>query len=140
MTLKMTMDELQAFNESVFPQVRGQFTILDLEPNQITVRMNINEGHLRPGGTVSGPSMFSLADCCFYMVTMAMIGPESLTVTTNLSIDFMRKPEPTNLIGKGEILKLGKTLSVGHVTIFSEGSDKAVAHANVTYAIPPKRS
>jgi len=139
MKLKMTIAELHDFNRRHFPQTGGRFSVLELDPGTITVRMRIDENHLRPGGTVSGPSMFALADICFYLVTLSLIGPEALTVTTNCSIDFLRKPAPGDLIGKARVLKLGKTLSVGDVVITSQGSEDAVAHANLTYSIPPNR-
>jgi uncharacterized protein (TIGR00369 family) len=96
--------------------------------------------HLRPGGTVSGPSMFTLADLAMYAVTLAMIGPVALAVTTNCSIDFVRKPEAgRDLIGSARLLKLGKMLAVGDVLIRAEGSDAVLARASMTYAIPPNR-
>ena len=137
MDLKLTAQEVLSFVEQVFPQQNGEFSIESLSTGEITVRMHITDTHLRPGGTVSGPSMFALADCCFYFLVLAQIGREALTVTTNCSIDFMRKPAACDMIGKARLLKLGRSLAVGDVTIFSEGSDKPVAHANVTYAIPP---
>ena len=96
------------------------------------------EEHLRPGATVSGPTMFLLADVTFYLATLSIIGPKSLTVTTNCSINFLRKPNEKNLTSKARILKLGKTLSVGDVLIYSEDIDEPVAHASLTYSIPQK--
>jgi len=107
--------------------MEGLFVVEALGPMQARVRMKIGEAQLRPGGTVSGPSMFALADCAYYIVTMAMIGRESLTVTTNCNINFMRKPGAVDLIGEARIMKLGRTLSVGEVTIYSEGMDEPVA-------------
>ena len=135
----LSVAEVEAFLGEVFPQVDGLFVTEDLGSMTARVRMKITEEQLRPGGTVSGPSMFALADCAFYIVTLAMIGPEALTVTTNCNINFMRKPGPVDLIGEARILKLGRSLSVGDVTIFSEGMEAPVAHATLTYAIPPKR-
>lgn len=122
-----------------FPQQQGRFDIEDVAPMRARVRMFVSEAELRPGGTVSGPTMFTLADCAFYMATMAMIGPQALTVTTNCSINFLRKPDPVDIIGECRILKLGKTLSTGDVMIYSDGKPDVVAHASLTYAIPPKR-
>ena len=139
MALQMTASEVQAFIEEVFSQVHHDFTILDLDEEGITVQLNYDDKHLRPGGTMSGPSMFGLADVAFYMITLAHIGREALTVTTNCSIDFMRKPKAGNLIAKARILKLGKQLSVGDVLIYAEGEENPVARANLTYAIPPKK-
>lgn len=139
MELKMTVVEITAFLEKVFPQIDDDFDVVSLSPDEIVVRMNVKEKHLRPGGTVSGPSMFALADVSYYIATLAFIGPEALTVTTNCSIDFMRKPAATDMIAKARVLKLGRTLSVGDVLLYSEGQDEPVARANLTYAIPPKR-
>lgn len=118
----------------------GEFTIEDLGEKRIRVRLNVREKHLRPGGTVSGPAMFSLADCAVYMAVLAMIGPKALAVTTNCSIDFMRKPAAnTDLIAECRLLKLGRVLAVGEVLMFSEGGDAPVARASLTYSIPPER-
>ncbi len=136
----MTIDELHALIEADFPQIRGKFDVIEMHDDGVSVRMFITEQNLRPGGTVSGPSMFSLADCAYYLATLAMIGPQALTVTTSCSIDFMRKPAPGDLVARARVLKLGKTLSVGDVMIYSYGCDELVSRASVTYAIPPKRA
>ena len=138
MELKMTIAEVTVFLGKVFPQIDNDFEILSLSADEVVVRMKIEDRHLRPGGTVSGPSMFALADVSYYIATLALIGPEALTVTTNCSIDFMRKPGPTNMIAKARVLKLGRTLSVGDVLLYSEGQAAPVARANLTYSIPPK--
>jgi len=134
---KMSIDELHDFIERVFPQVGNLYTITALRDDGVSVRMSIDARHLRPGGTVSGPTMFALADCAFYLATLAMIGPEALCVTTNCAIDFMRKPQPGDLIGEARILKLGKSLCVGDVVIHSVDHAKPVARASMTYSIPP---
>ncbi|MEM6745734.1 MAG: PaaI family thioesterase [Pseudomonadota bacterium] len=140
MDVKMQAEELSAFLDEVFPQVRGRFAIEDVRPMACRVRMAVGEADLRPGGTVSGPAMFTLADCAFYAATLAMIGREALTVTTSLTINFMRKPEPRDLWAEARILKLGRTLSVGDVFVHSDGVEGPVAHASVTYAIPPRKA
>jgi uncharacterized protein (TIGR00369 family) len=131
--------EVKAYLEEVFPQTAHWFGIDEIAPMRAKVSMKIGYEHLRPGGTVSGPTMFALADCAFYVVTLAMIGRQALTVTTTCTINFMRKPEPKDLICDARILKLGRTLSVGDATIWSPGVEGPVAHATLTYAIPPKR-
>lgn len=137
---KLDAGELAAFLEAVFPQIRGELVVEAVGPMTARMRMAVAERHLRPGGTVSGPSMFMLADCAFYAATLAMIGREALTVTTSLTINFLAKPPATDLIADARILRLGKLLSVGEVTIHSTGrEDGPVAHAAVTYAIPPTR-
>jgi uncharacterized protein (TIGR00369 family) len=140
MTLRFTIPQLQAYVDEVFPQQRGRFEVLDLRPFFLRARMVAREADLRPGGTVSGPAMFALADCAYYMATLALIGPQALTVTTNASIDFMRKPGPGALTAEARVLKLGRTLSVGDVLLFSEGVEGPVARAGLTYSIPPRAS
>jgi uncharacterized protein (TIGR00369 family) len=138
-TLKMNEAQLMTFMREAFPQMADEFNVDHLAENEITMRMHISNQHLRPGGTVSGPSMFALADVCAYLVTLAMIGPKALAVTTSCSIDFMRKPAAdTDLIANGRLLKLGKQLSVSDVLLYSEGQAKPVARASLTYAIPPQ--
>ncbi|MEM6942255.1 MAG: PaaI family thioesterase [Pseudomonadota bacterium] len=138
-TVQLDREALAAFLDEVFPQVRGQMRVEAVGPMTATMRLMTTEQHLRPGGTISGPSMFMLADCAFYAATLAMIGREALTVTTSLTINFMRKPAPVDLLAEARILKLGRSLSVGDVMLFSEGSADPIAHASVTYSIPPKR-
>jgi len=140
MQLQMSREELNAFLIEAFPQVAGDFEVEHVEPMAIIMRLIVTNSHLRPGGTVSGPSMFSLADVSVYLATLAMIGPQALAVTTNLSMDFMRKPEAgRDLIAKARILKLGRVLAVGDVLIYSEGNDDPVARASMTYSIPPAK-
>jgi uncharacterized protein (TIGR00369 family) len=93
---------------------------------------------LRPGGTMSGPTMMMLADACMYAVVLSEIGIVKLAVTTNLNINFLKKPEPHNLIAKGSMLKCGKRLAVMAVDLYAEGSDDLIAHATGTYSIPPR--
>lgn len=135
----LPLARVDAFLGEVFPQIEGRMTTEAIGPGTARVRYHVTEADLRPGGTVSGPTMFTLADCAYYIVTMAHIGEEALTVTTSCTINFMRKPAPGDLIAEARILKLGKTLSVGDVLIYSEGLDAPVAQASLTYAIPPKR-
>jgi uncharacterized protein (TIGR00369 family) len=104
------------------------------------MRLIVQDRHLRPGGTVSGPSMFALADVSAYVATMAPLGREALAVTTSCSVDFMRKPvSGVDLISTATLLKLGKTLAVVDILIRSEGQENPVARATMTYSIPPKR-
>ena len=140
MDLQMTLEELSEFLDEVFPQMRGEFTIETLEPMALRVRQHISEKHLRPGGTVSGPTIFALADVAVYMGVLAMIGREALAVTTSSSIDFMRKPTAgADLMADCRLLKLGRVLAVGDVLIYSDGDNRPVARASMTYSIPPAR-
>lgn len=139
MALKMDAAEISSFLYEAFPQVSGDFEIRDLQENYIEVVLVVAERHLRPGGTVSGPSMFGLADVAAYFNVLSMIGPKALAVTTNCSIDFMRKPIfGDNLLAKSKVLKLGRGLAVTECLIFSERDERPVARANLTYSLPRK--
>lgn len=136
---KLSINEIRKFLADVFPQIDGNFEIDHLDGSGLIMRMPATEQNLRPGGTVSGPAMFKLADVSAYVATLALIGPEALAVTTNCSIDFMRKPEADrDMIARAKVLKLGRTLSVTDVMLFSEGKEDPVARATLTYSIPPK--
>lgn len=137
----MTVADLEAFIERDFPQVHMDgrvFHIVSVAPGATTMRLEPNERHLRPGGTVSGPTLFAMADVCAYMVILAHIGPAKHTVTTNLNINFMHKAAPGPIFCTGRLLKLGKRLAVVEATITDE-EDTIVAHATATYSIPPDR-
>ena len=137
MVLKMDAVALRAFLDEVFPQVADEFEILVLEEDYMEVVLKVQDKHLRPGGTVSGPSMFGLADVAAYLNVLSMIGPKALAVTTNCSIDFMRKPLANrDLIAKSHIVKLGRSLAVTQCLIYSDGDSKPVARANLTYSLP----
>lgn len=139
MPVQMNATDLMQFMQEAFPQRADDFGVDHVAENEIIMRLFNAERHLRPGGTVSGPSMFALADVAAYLVTLAMIGPKALAVTTSCSIDFMRKPAAgLDMIAKARLLKLGRQLSVSDVMLYSEGSDKPVARASLTYAIPPE--
>lgn len=123
-----------------FPQVADDFEIDAVDAGTASVRLKVEERHLRPGGTVSGPSMFALADFAAYVVILAHVGPEVLSVTTNATIDFMRKPEAgVDMIAQCRVLKLGKALAVVDMLLYSEGQDAPVARASLTYSMPPRR-
>lgn len=139
---RIVMDEaaLQTFLLEAFPQVHRDYEVLEVTADGVMVKLLTEERHLRPGGTVSGPSMFALADVGMYLAILSRIGPEALAVTTNCSIDFMRKPAAgVDLIAETRLLKLGRVLAVGDAMLRSEGSDALVARASLTYSIPPKR-
>lgn len=135
---KLTIPELHAFLAEVFPQIGDRFRVTELGAGFVRVAMTAGEADLRPGGTVSGPSLFMLADCAFYMAVLAAVGREALAVTTNCAIDFMRKPSPGGLEAEARILKLGRRLAVGDVLIRAAGGDGPVARASLTYALPPR--
>ncbi|HZQ11517.1 MAG TPA: PaaI family thioesterase [Pseudolabrys sp.] len=126
----------------VFPQAFYPGCGLSIERvayGDIRVRRQFHEDHLRPGGTVSGPTMMELADFAMYVAVFSAIGRQPLAVTTNLNINFLRKPGPSDLIADARLLKVGKRLAVGEVTIYSVGLDEPVAHVTSTYSIPNGR-
>jgi len=137
----MTVAELNRFLATEFPQVFHGDSGLSIE--QVwhgggRVRQAYQPQFIRPGGTISGPTMMALADFAMYVGVLASIGPVPLAVTTNLNINFLRKPEARDLIAECRLLKLGKRLAVGEVNIHSEGLDELVAHVTSTYSIPGK--
>lgn len=139
MALVMDRGALAAFLESDFGQVAGEFTVERAEEAGVSLRLRVAERHLRPGGTVSGPAMFGLADVAMYLAILSRIGPVALAVTTNCSIDFMRKPVAgRDVLAEARLLKLGRVLAVGDVLLFSEGGAEPVARAGMTYSIPPR--
>ncbi len=132
------MAALTAFLARDFGQVAQDFEVLAATAEGLTLRMAVADRHLRPGGTVSGPAMFALADVAMYLAILSHTGPVALAVTTNCAIDFMRKPAAgVALIATARLLKLGRRLAVGDVLIVSEGCTDPVARAGLTYAIPP---
>ena len=134
---RMTIEELRAFFTREFPQ--STVTIESAGGGRARVRQRIGEQHLRPGNTVSGPVMMAAADSAMYAALLAEIGPVALAVTTDLTIHFLRKPQPgRDITADCKLLKLGQRLAVGDVLIRSEGVDDPVAHATLTYSIPPR--
>lgn len=137
--LQMTAAELEAFLVDHFPQLDElPYRIESLTENTIVVRLPYDAKHLRPGGTISGPTLMALADTAMYLMVLARLGPVALAVTTNLNINFLRKPAPRDVLAHTELLKLGARLAVGEVKLFSEGQPELVAHVAVTYSIPPR--
>jgi uncharacterized protein (TIGR00369 family) len=135
--LVMDGPALQAFLQRDFGQVAEDFAVERVDEAGLTLRLRVAERHLRPGGTVSGPSMFALADVAMYLAILSRIGPVALAVTTNCSVDFMRKPAAgADMLAQARILKLGRRLAVGDVLLYSQGLTDPVARAGLTYAIP----
>lgn len=140
MALVMDRAALTAFLAEQFGQVAQDFAVDAVDDDRLTLRLIVQGRHLRPGGTVSGPAIFALADVAVYLAILARIGPVALAVTTSASVDFLRKPAAgVDLLAEARILKLGRVLAVGDVLIRSEGGTDAVARASLTYSIPPAR-
>jgi uncharacterized protein (TIGR00369 family) len=138
--LAFTLDELKSYLAHIFPQIwsTGAHEIEAIGPLSARVRLVFHPDHLRPGGTISGPSLFALADLALYVAILAQIGRVPLAVTTNLNINFLRKPAPGDVIGEARLMKLGKRLAVGEVALHSVGEAAMVAHATGTYSIPAR--
>jgi len=137
----LPLDAMIAFLDAVFPEIHHGGRSLVVEAvgyGTARVRQTYHPRHLRPGGTISGPSMMALADFALYVAVLSVVGREPLAVTTNLTINFLKKPEQRDLIAETRLLKAGKRLCVGEVTIFSDGGDEPVAHVTGTYSVPPR--
>lgn len=133
----MTVAEIQNLLQKEFPNY--QMKVESCENRHARIFLYIDNSLLRPGGMVSGPSMMMLADLAMYAAILTTIGSVVLAVTTNLNINFLRKPEPDrNLVGESTLMKVGKRLIVGEVSIYSEDDPEPVAHATCTYSIPPE--
>jgi uncharacterized protein (TIGR00369 family) len=135
----MSVEEVDAFLRREFPQIYqggALYAVEAIGAGAATLRMPYHERHLRPGGTLSGPSMMGLADVALYVAILGSIGPVALAVTTNLSFNFLRKPAQRDVLAEARLLKLGRRLAVGEVSIRSEGADDVVCHATGTYSIP----
>jgi acyl-coenzyme A thioesterase PaaI-like protein len=132
-----TKTEITGFLAKEFPQTK---CIVDAVGNRsATIRHEIGVAELRPGGTVSGPVLMTVADVALYVAILGEIGIVPLTVTTSLTINFLRKPSADRaIVGVCKLIKLGKSLAVGEVSLYSEGSDEMVAHVVGTYSIPKK--
>lgn len=138
--MKMTLEELDKFLHEQFPQGAAYGTLRKLGDGWAEMSLDVDDGHLRPGGTVSGPVMMGLADVTVYAALLSKIGPVPLAVTTNLNINFLRKPAAhTPIWARATMLKVGRTMGVGEVFVYSEGGEEPVAHSTMTYSIPPKK-
>jgi len=138
---KMSVPELEEFLRREFPQAFGigDITIESADGEACLLRQRYDERMLRPGGTVSGPTLMALADFAMYVVLLSAIGPIGLAVTTNLNINFLRKGQPgQDVLAAAKILKLGKRLAVGEVSLLSGTSPDPIAHVTATYSIPNK--
>jgi acyl-coenzyme A thioesterase PaaI-like protein len=130
-----TKSEISEFLRKAFPQTKC--TVVEVGNKSATIRHEIGNAELRPGGTVAGPVLMTVADVALYVAILGEIGIVPLTVTTSLTINFMRKPAADKaILGVCKLMKLGKVLAVGEVALYSEGVDEPVAHVVGTYSIP----
>jgi len=136
---KMTVAQLESFLRAEFPQAfrTGDIQIEAADGVSCRLRQRYGEQMLRPGGTISGPTLMALADFAMYVVLLSAIGPVGLAVTTNLNINFLRKGQPgQDVLAAAKLLKLGKRLAVGEVNLLSGSSPDPIAHVTATYSIP----
>lgn len=132
----VSKEKIREFMLSEFPQ--NKCIVEEVGNKSATVRQKIGKNELRPGGTVSGPVLMAVADVALYVAILGEIGLVPLAVTTGLTINFFRKPSPhRDIIGVCNLLKIGRSLAVGEVSLYSEGTKELVAHAVGTYSIPP---
>ncbi len=134
--------------EDIFEICRAEMPLvldLGLEIQEIgdgscRVRQPYRDAFVRPGGTISGPTMMGLADCAMWIAVMSVVGRAEMAVTTNLNINFLKRPKPVALIAESRVLKAGKRLAYGEISLFSEGEeeDGPVAHVTCTYSLPPR--
>ena len=135
----LSATELTAFLEEVFPEVMAKgsnMVVEDVGYGCCRIRLKFKARQLRPGGTISGPTMMGLADFAVYVAVLSAMGKVALAVTSSLNINFFKKPEPKDLIADCRLFKIGKRLCVGEAMIHGDGDDEPVAHAVATYAIP----
>ncbi|MBL0371367.1 PaaI family thioesterase [Rhizobium sp. KVB221] len=142
MPSQLTATEISDFLDREFPQIHAGgrvFGVASVAENTVTLNFTPNDSHLRPGGTVSGPSLFALADVCAYATLLATVGIDAgrLALTSNLNISFLHRPAPVPLLGVGRMLKTGRLLSVMDIGIQRADTGQLIAQATATYAIPP---
>jgi len=138
----MTVDQISMLLHEVFPQ--GFYpgcglTIERVDYASSRIRRHFQEDYIRPGGTISGPTMMELADFAMYVAVFSVAGPQPMAVTTNLNINFLRKPGKGDLIAEARLMKVGKRLIVGEVVVYSDGENEPVAHVTSTYSVPQKQ-
>jgi uncharacterized protein (TIGR00369 family) len=140
MPVLMSVGELERFLAAEFPQVCNSDSGLSIEAvweHGCRVRQAFRATQVRPGGTISGPTMMALADFAMYVAVLAAIGPVPLAVTINLNINFLRKAAPCDLTAVARLLKVGTRLAMGEVAVRCDGDEEPVAHVTSTYSIPP---
>lgn len=139
---RITIGEIEDLCAAQLPWVGMLgFTVEEIGEGACRVRMPHKAEFLRPGGTVSGPALMSLADYAMYVAVLSAIGPVELAVTTNLTCNFLRRPKPLDVLADCRLMKVGRRLAVGEAWLFSEGEENEgpVAHVTATYSIPPDR-
>ena len=136
--MSLNQQQITDLLQQHFPQIQDEISIDSMNDQEATVRLSVNNRHLRPGNTVSGPSMFLLADVAAYIAILAQVGARTQAVTTSAHMDFLRKPQAqADIIATTKVLKIGKQLAVTDVYLYSENDSNMVARAAMTYSLPP---
>lgn len=136
--MSLNQQQITDLLQQHFPQIQDEISIDSMNDQEATVRLSVNNRHLRPGNTVSGPSMFLLADVAAYIAILAKVGARTQAVTTSAHMDFLRKPQAqADIIATTKVLKIGKQLAVVDVYLYSENDENMVARAAMTYSLPP---
>lgn len=128
---------LRLVRETMGDVAQYAWSIEELAHGRARIRLRFDPKQLRPGGTVSGPTMFALADLGLYAATMSVVGFQPLAVTTDVTMHFLRRPRPADLVCEARVLKAGKRLVVGEASVFSDGDEEPVAHFVGSYSVPP---
>ncbi len=138
---RITIGEFDAITRTALPMAGSMgLRVEKMTAGAVTARLPHDAQHLRPGGTIAGPAMMALADYAMYAVVLSMVGPaRAEAVTVNLNINFLSRPEPRDLLAEGRIVKLGRRLAFGEVSLYSEGKADPVAHVTASYSIPPEK-
>ncbi|MDJ0609052.1 MAG: PaaI family thioesterase [Kiloniellales bacterium] len=139
---RITLEDAKELTENALPWAQDMgFSVERIGKGSCTVRMPCKPSFIRPGGTVAGPLMMGLADFAVYIAVLSEIGRVELAVTTSLNCNFLRRPKPRDMIGEARLLKLGRRLAYGEVSLFTAGEEGEgpVAHVTATYSIPPER-
>ena len=135
----ITIQEIELLTLESLPfAVDYGFRVDSVSLGTSTVRAPYQESFLRPGGTISGPVIMGLADYALFVAILTKIGLVELAVTTNLNINFLRRPDPGDLLAVANVIKIGKRLAVGQVEVYVDGEESMIAHVTSTYSIPPK--
>jgi uncharacterized protein (TIGR00369 family) len=137
---RISADEFMALVSETMPMVaRMEIEPVALGDGTSTLRLPFHPDHLRPGATISGPVLMTMADVAMYAALLSAVGRVELAVTTSLNINFLRKPPQAALLAEARLLKLGRRLAVGEVSLYGEENRDLLAHATLTYSIPPDR-
>jgi len=135
---KITAEELMRLAREDVPMAGSMGIVVEeVEPGHVSARVPYKEEFVRPGGTVAGPVLMALADFVMWGVVLSLAGPVHLAVTTSLSINFLRRPPQGDVVARGSILKMGRRLAVGEVSLYGGEEEELVAHVVCTYALPP---